>query len=209
MKDEEPAHSSSTALSHLPGSDDDSSRGITEAGTDMRVGITNAVANVGGTQLSLAGVDELAGYEDKVDDEEETTNQPSSSSTSHHPGRTDDDDISMKTDQPVGCSYDDSGLCEYHGMVGVQLWKPRSVWSQRKNGTYGWRAVRSYYWTCKRVTRTKSEAGPKPTFILMRNSGDGTGGNFTGRDTEPFYGGSSRNVQADRASRARRHTDRI
>ena len=80
------------------------------------------------------------------------------------------------------------------------------MWSQRKNGTYGWKAVRSYYWSCKRVTRTKSEAGPRPSFILMRNSGDRTDANFTGRDTELFNGGSSRNVRADRA---RRHSDRI
>ena len=175
----------------------------------MRVGFTNTVANVGGTQLSLAGVEELAVYEDKVDDEGTTTDQPSSSTTSHHPGMAEDDDSSRMTNQPEGCSYDENGLCAYHRVVGVELWKPRSVWGQRKNGTYGWRAGRTYYWTCKRVTRTKSEAGPKPTFILMRNSGDGTGGNFTGRDSEPFYGDSSRGVQANRPSRARRRSDRI
>ena len=159
------------------------------------------VDNVRGTQPVLAGVETVTGVDRMERVPGTTTDQPPDTTTSPHP-------VVAGKDDSGQCSYDDNGFCEYHGVVGVKHWKPRSVWGQKKNGIFGWKAVKTWYWTCKKVTKTKGEAGPKPTFVQMRSSGEGTNGNFTGRGAMPCYGDSSGNVQADRASGARRRVCR-
>ena len=170
-----------------------------ECGGDREMGMT--VDNVRGTQLVLAGVETVTEFDRMEKVPGTTTDQPQDSTTSPRLVVTDKDD-------KVECSYDDNGLYGYHGVVGVQHWKPRSVWGQKKNGTYGWKAGKTWYWICRKVTRTKAKAGPKPTFVLMWSSGERTDENFTGRGVQPCYGDSSRSVQADRASGARRRVCR-
>ena len=115
------------------------------------------------------------------------THQPDVPADNLHPGM--GGDLVGRGDDDEVCTYDDKGVCGRHGQ-GVELWKAGKKWMKRKDGTFGWRYARSYYWTCKSVPG-RSEAGTKPTFILMRGSGASTSDNFTGRVLKNSNGGTN------------------